>query len=102
MLSRTSSPHVEVGSHGHKWLFKRGHNPPCEPHYCKLRILPPPAVVVAHVMESACVTETMAMVMVVQAMAAAQAERGYRHDDTPFKKFLVHGVESGLTVHLFD
>ena len=31
-------------------------------------------MVVAHVMESACVTETVAMVMMVQAMAAAQAK----------------------------
>jgi hypothetical protein len=59
-------------------------------------------VVVVYVVEPACGTETMVMVMVVQAMAAAQAERGYRHDNTPLKKFLVHGVESALTVHLID
>ena len=59
-------------------------------------------VVVPHVVDSAAGPETVTVMVVVQAVAAAQAERGYRHDDTPFKKFLVHGVESALTVHLFD
>ena len=64
--------------------------------------LPPPAVVVAHVVESACVMETVAMVMMVQAMAAAQAERGYGHEETYFEEFPVHDSESGLLVHVMN
>jgi hypothetical protein len=59
-------------------------------------------VVVPHVVESAAGPETVTVMMVVQAMAAAQAKRGYGHEETYFEEFLVHGVESGLTVHLFD
>lgn len=60
-------------------------------------------VVVPHVMESTARPETMAMVMVVvQAMAAAQAKRGYGHEETYFEEFLVHGVGYGLLVHVVD
>jgi hypothetical protein len=59
-------------------------------------------VVVAHVVEAAAGTEAVVMMMVVQAMAAAQAERGYGHEEAHFKEFSVHDSESGLLVHVMN
>lgn len=57
---------------------------------------------VAHVVESAGGTESVPVMVVVQAMAAAQAERGYGHEETYFEEFLVHGVGYGLLVHVMN
>lgn len=54
-----------------------------------------------HVVKTGSWTKAVTMVM-VQAMAAAQAKGSHSHEETHFKNFLIHRSESGVWVHLPD